>query len=944
MFDCVATCEKRPSRASAGGSLPEGMEPIRRFGHASEGLVGREPQLQPVEHWLRQPRGSAVILLHGEHGIGRTSVWRRAMDMAVAGGCRVLTSRPAEAEAGMHFAALGDLLWAVSDEELSAMPAPQREVLQALLLQGRGKDRTADVREVSLALLRLLQLIAAQRSVALGIDDVQWLDGATAGVLNYVVRRLEASPVLVVGTFDTGVFGSDAGEPVLRFEGVEERLEEVPVPPLTDDGVSLLLRRRNLEGWTRSLIREAVRTAAGNPRIALELTVDADGGSPSLVPPKWIMRWVHARLARLSEAARETLDATAHLREPTEPLLECWRGASVADHLREGGRAGLVEVAGGRVRFTRPVIGAVLRASVGPERRRAIHGELAAALPDCVERWRQQALVAQDPDETLASALEQASIEAGSEGDAELAGILAELSLRLTRQTKTAEAVRRRLFLAKWRLRLGDDLVAAELFSGVAETPLPAGAPRARTMRRLAWLELHIRGTGASQRRLAECRAAVDGDDALAAELEADLLFLHYLRGDLAGARAHGAGAVEQARRRSLSQRSRWLVAAADAAEGAAPWTRMPSLDDLDNASDLPASECTSIALAVRHALAGDDLTRISPVLARRAATAGGGAMWLGWRAEAECWRECWGEATALAEHGTQLAWETGEWVAMARLLYVEALIASNRGRLEEARTASEEGDEVARRAGLPTLSAANRAVRGYVEMMAGSGPACSSAFESILATPIPGTEPGLLRLLPTAVEALLEAGSVDHAHALLARLDVCRTAMPVRWLAADCARCHGIAAAGLGRLQEADELLNEAVEIERVSPRRLELGRHLLALGVVRRRRRRRDQAAEAFGEAQELFTGLGAEAWRRRAEAEIGRLRASHSGHREELSITQQRVADLVAQGKSNKEVARALSLSVYTVESNLKAIYRKLGVRSRAALGFRLLDDRR
>ena len=119
-----------------------------------------------------------------------------------------------------------------------------------------------------------------------------------------------------------------------------------------------------------------------------------------------------------------------------------------------------------------------------------------------------------------------------------------------------------------------------------------------------------------------------------------------------------------------------------------------------------------------------------------------------------------------------------------------------------------------------------------------------------------------------------------------------------------------------------------------------LERGRALLLLGSVRRRLRQRKAARETLQEALAIFESIGAEPWAAQASAEIGRIggRAPSPGG---LTPTEQRVADLVVEGKSNKEVAAELVVSVHTVEAALTSIYRKLEVRSRTELARKLSD---
>jgi DNA-binding NarL/FixJ family response regulator len=116
------------------------------------------------------------------------------------------------------------------------------------------------------------------------------------------------------------------------------------------------------------------------------------------------------------------------------------------------------------------------------------------------------------------------------------------------------------------------------------------------------------------------------------------------------------------------------------------------------------------------------------------------------------------------------------------------------------------------------------------------------------------------------------------------------------------------------------------------------EQARTLLALGGVQRRALRRRAARESLGQARTIFEQLDAVLWAERARSELGRIGGRAAGSNA-LTPVEQRVADLVARGRTNREVAAELVVTVRTVESNLTSIYRKLGLRSRAELAHRL-----
>ena len=142
------------------------------------------------------------------------------------------------------------------------------------------------------------------------------------------------------------------------------------------------------------------------------------------------------------------------------------------------------------------------------------------------------------------------------------------------------------------------------------------------------------------------------------------------------------------------------------------------------------------------------------------------------------------------------------------------------------------------------------------------------------------------------------------------------------------------------GEADAADAAIAEAEAIHRRMDDRWELARTLLAAGEVHRRARRRARARAALREALELFAFLGASLWARRAREELSRIEAP----REEgvLTPTQQRVAELVASGMRNRQVADRLSMSVHTVEAHLSAVYQALGIRSRSQVAAALASD--
>ena len=197
---------------------------------------------------------------------------------------------------------------------------------------------------------------------------------------------------------------------------------------------------------------------------------------------------------------------------------------------------------------------------------------------------------------------------------------------------------------------------------------------------------------------------------------------------------------------------------------------------------------------------------------------------------------------------------------------------------------------------------------------------------------------PGPLDFWPDAIETLIALGDLGAARERLGEYESLAQ-LASRRAVACAARCRGMLAAAQGDVPAALAALDDALAHPDAAAYPLDRGRTLLALGSARRQARQKRSAREALEQALGIFEQLGAPVWSQKARLELGRIsgRRPASG---ELSETEQRVATLVADGRSNKEIAAELYMSVRTVEAHLSRVYAKLGIRSRAALTRRLL----
>jgi predicted ATPase len=232
----------------------------------ASGLVGRELELEAVHEALLTRPAPVAIVLEGEAGIGKTALLHAGVADAEARGMRLLSARPAEAETGLSYAALGDLLAPVVDEVTEDVRPPQRHALDVALLRASPDAGPVDAHAVGAAALAVLQAAARRAPLLLSIDDIQWLDPASAAAIRFALRRLGDDRVVLLAT-------RRVGRAVERFEVgfTDDRLVRISVGALEPDALRRLLQNRLGEeagarttrggiGW-ESLLR--ARTGAG---------------------------------------------------------------------------------------------------------------------------------------------------------------------------------------------------------------------------------------------------------------------------------------------------------------------------------------------------------------------------------------------------------------------------------------------------------------------------------------------------------------------------------------------------------------------------------------------------------------------------------------------------------------------------------------------------------
>jgi len=232
------------------------------------------------------------------------------------------------------------------------------------------------------------------------------------------------------------------------------------------------------------------------------------------------------------------------------------------------------------------------------------------------------------------------------------------------------------------------------------------------------------------------------------------------------------------------------------------------------------------------------------------------------------------------------------------------------------------------------------RAALGFLELSLGD----FAAAHGWLAPAVQMTEemnlrePGVFPFVPDEVEALVALGELESAERLTDRLDEQGRTLDRPLALATAARCRGLVAAARGDLEGAEVHLQRSLHEHARTQQPLEVGRTLLVAGAVRRRMRQKKGARDLLQRALTTFDDLGAPLWADRARRELLRI-GGRAPTATGLTPTESQIAHLVAGGRTNREVAEELFVSVHTVEANLTRIYRKLGVRSRTELARKL-----
>lgn len=910
-------------------------------------LLGRRAERESVEQLLAGAKAgrSGALVVRGEAGIGKSALLEHARGTAAASGFRVVSSVGAESESQFAFAGLHQLCASLVDRS-GALPDPQQAALNVAF--GRRDGAAPDRFLVGLAVLNLLAEVAEDGPLLCLVDDAQWIDEASAQVLAFVARRVEAERmalVFAVRESSRGDVHSFPGLPEVRLDGLGET-----------DARALLAAavRTPLDDRVRSRI---VAEARGNPLALLELPRSAPpaeraGGFelPDVVDvPSRIEDGFQRRSGSLPADTQSLLVVAAA--EPTGDVALLWRAAEHLGIDREAAApaevAGLLEV-DTRVRFRHPLVrSAVYQAATPPDRRRA-HGALAAVTdprvdPDRRAWHRAQSVLGTDED--VAAELERSAGRARARGGLGASAAFLQRAAELT--PEPAHRTRRAMEAAHAKHEAGASDAALELLAVADVGPLDA-LQRARLDLLRAQVAFHLtRGSDVPGMLLDVAKTLAPLDAAMSRDT-----YLHALEAAIiTGGLGLGRGVRE----------------VADAARDAPAPPASPEPTDLllDGLVTASTDGYEAGVPGLRRAL--EAFRDVEP-------PADGGCdrdslrwLWLVSRTGVALFED--DLVYALASRNVGLAREAGALATLPAALISLSVTLVFAGEL--ARATELVAEETAIRAATGAVPLRNRAQvvlsawQGHQtettdlqptsgqEVTAGGQGTRSSIAQYALAVLHNGlgNYPAALdaatracesdellngsMALPELVEAAVRADRPERAAVAREQLDARARASGTQWALGLAALSHALtstAPAAEERYREAVERLHQC----RMAGHRARA--HLL-YGEWLRREGRRQDARHELRTAHELLSDMGAEAFAERAAREL-RATGEHPRQRsaqptDALTAHELHIARLVATGATSREVAAQLFLSPRTIEAHLRSIFRKLDITSRRQL---------
>jgi DNA-binding CsgD family transcriptional regulator len=883
------------------------------------------------------------LLIEGEAGIGKTTLWLTALEQARERGFRVLSARAAAAESVLAYTVLADLLDGVEAWAWSDLPEPQQLAVDKVLLRADSGAAT-DQRAVAAAFLSLVERLSDDGPVVVAIDDIQWIDPSSMHVVAFAARRL-TGPAGVLVTMRTDA-GRGTGAGWLQMPR-PDAFNRINLHPLGIHDLNVAVSARLHRSFSRPTMGRIHQVSGGNPFYAIELAREigerASGVETSL--PRTLTDVVRARIGNLDPDIHDALLAASCMATPTVELVS---KATISDDdrlveiLENAESKGIIAIDGHRIQFAHPLLARGVYTEAAPGQRRTMHRRLAQIVHEPELRARHLALAATSGDHLTLKALDQAAESARKRGAPEAAAELMDLAIGLGGDTPD-----RRLRSALHHFDAGDQDVARAVLEETIEQLSP-GKLRAEALSRLAVVRLYGDGFFEGMRLLQRALSEAEPDSPLRVQLLITLAYsmlnANQTEASVATAKEAVTGALRLGQPHLLGM-ALGMQAILRFLNGEGldevSLRRAVELEDPDIVTPLVFRPSAQRALLLTWSGQVDEGHRELQAIRRRCVENGeeGELVFTAQHVVlSSIWRGDFGEADLIAEDAMERARQLGGDTPMFLAHGLRAKLAVYAGRETDARRSAGEALEISRRTGSFRMAERIVAALGFLEVSLGNYHAAAATLHPLVSKFDPATSPTELpnaAFLSDAIEALVQLGRLDETQPLIEALERNGQRLDRAWMRAVGARGRSMLLAARGDLDAAMGAARRAMaEHERLTMP-FERARTLLLLGQLQRRLRRKEEASASLQEAFDTFEKLAVPLWSDRARAELVR---ANVGPRQsgQLTPSERRVAELAASGMKNRDVATTLFISPKTVEANLARIYRKLGIKSRAELG--------
>ncbi|ORB65275.1 hypothetical protein BST47_13390 [Mycolicibacterium tusciae] len=892
--------------------------------------------------------GPVGLFVEGEAGIGKTTLYRDAIEFAHAEGFQVLAAHGSPGEVNFAFAALADLLADVDVDVFADLPSVQRAALDQLLLRGSAAPVVPDERASAAALYSVVQRLEERAPVLIAIDDVPWLDTPSSAAIRFVARRIKGS-IGILATARTGgsAFPDSSSWLQMRRPDVVRRMR---MAPLARRGVDALMARRQERAFTRAQLQRIYEISGGNPLYALELAraVDDGRGLDDRLP-ETLAAMVETQLKGLDQQAETLLLAAACSPKPTVALVS--RATEVEEQrvvevLERGDVARIVSIIGNSIHFSHPLLATGVYTGAESGDRREMHRRLADIVEPPELKARHLASAASSADPATLEALDAAAATTRDQGAPTAAAELIELAIGLGGDNPI-----RRMLAARNHFEAGSIAAARGHLDKVADS-LPPGVLRGAAVMLRGAIDGYDGSYTAAVDALTESLGQADDSPAL--RLQALMLLAPAIgvAGKCEESLAYAREAIELADQLSdpalrSQARALWVNMHFLYGRGLADRALSEAIELQGDSHPAHVHTRADAIKAVTDAGLGrlESARRHMRVLKQQAADRGNeiDALWIDTHATTiSIWLGDYQDAAVIADDVAQRAEQLGGHSARLSALTCQAAVAAYTGRVDDARLAATSAIALAHETGGHYLAGPPTVSLGFVNVSTGDYAATLYSLRPLLATfdREHGTEMVGGGYLPDAIEALAGMGRLDEARPLIDALEENGRRLSRPWMLFTAARGRSQLQAASGDLDAAESSARAALDHHRELPMPFEEARTQLIVGQIQRRRRRKQAAQASVEAALCTFEQIGAPLWAQRARAELSRLRGTRSGGIG-LTPAEERVAQRAAEGMTNREIAAHLFVSPKTVEMNLSNIYRKLGIRSRAQLHLRLTD---